>query len=76
MAAVRGGIEQGIGRAAFEAAVENRFEGFVAGFVAVEAQVVAIDDEAFGAVHEKAQKNGQGGDVLAGDFDEDEAGKP
>ena len=72
MAAVRGGVEQRIGRATLKAAIEDGLERFVARLVLVEAQIVTKDDEAGVFAGDPAHQDRQAFNVLAIDLDEDQ----
>ena len=47
MAPITGGVDQYIGSRCGYRAVQNRFQGFVAGLTVFKAQVVTVDDEFF-----------------------------
>ena len=49
MPTIAGGINQHIGRRCRHRTIQNRFQGFVTAFTIFKAQVIAEDDELFGA---------------------------
>src|SRR5215831_9094161 len=73
VAAVRGGVEKDVWRPSLDAAFERGFQGFVAGVVAVEAEVVAEEEEAPLKLAQPAKELRQRSDVLARDFYERDA---
>jgi hypothetical protein len=76
VAAVGGGVEDHVVRAALDAALQHRLQGLVGGVVRIEGQVVAEDDEAVRVGPQQRHEVGKGLDVLPVDLDELEGAEP
>ena len=72
MAAVGCGVEQHIGRAALDAAFQHGFQRFIGVVVGLEGQIVAKQDDALTVILQRRQQPGQGDDVLAVNFHQDQ----
>jgi len=72
MPAVRGGVEQHIGRSALDAALQHRLQGFIAGVGLIEGEVVAEEQEPPLRPAQLLQQQGKRRQVLAMDLDEGE----
>ncbi len=70
VAAVAGGVDQHVVRGLRDRAVEDRLQRLVAGLAFVEAQVVAEDDEALGALGDQVDDVGQVHQVGLVDLDQ------
>ncbi len=70
VAAVGGGVDDGVGRTGGNAAFEDDLEGFEGFVVLFKGEVIDKEDEFLGGAAEAIEDAGQGGEVGLRDFDE------